>query len=107
MAEWLCSSISIGCGHPRSTASRSRWSDPTPGLPPQENTSFRARAAADHLVVEQVGRHPDQREIAEALTDDFVPGGERNEVGEPFERDRVAGVDELADRVGKTEKSTH
>ena len=64
-------------------------------------------AAADHLVVEQVGRHPDQREIAKALTDDFVPGGERNEVGEPFEGDRVAGVDELADCVGKTEKSTH
>ena len=46
-----------------STASRSRCSDPTPGLPPQENTSFCAQPASDHLVVEQVGRHPDQREI--------------------------------------------
>ena len=30
-------------GHPRSTASRNRWSDPTPGFPPQENTSLRAQ----------------------------------------------------------------
>ena len=40
MAAWECSSISIGLGQPFSTASRRRNSEPTPGLPPQENTSF-------------------------------------------------------------------
>src|SRR5581483_7807816 len=38
-----CSSSSSGAGHPFSTASRKRRSDPTPGLPPQENTSLRAQ----------------------------------------------------------------
>src|SRR5215212_1108274 len=45
MPAWLCSSISIGCGHPFSMASRKRCSEPTPGLPPYENTSRRAQPA--------------------------------------------------------------
>ena len=36
------SSSSSGRGQPFSTASRRRCSDPTPGLPPHEKTSFRA-----------------------------------------------------------------
>ena len=40
---WLCSSISSGCGQPFCTASRNRCSEPTPGLPPQQKTSFRAQ----------------------------------------------------------------
>ena len=31
-----CSSIASGTGHPCSTASRNRCSEPTPGLPPHE-----------------------------------------------------------------------
>jgi len=41
----LCSSSSSGPGQECSTASRNRCSDPTPGLPPQENTSLRAHPA--------------------------------------------------------------
>jgi hypothetical protein len=37
-----CSSSSSGEGHPFSTASLNLWSEPTPGLPPHENTSLRA-----------------------------------------------------------------
>src|SRR5829696_6342439 len=40
-----CSSSSSGRGHPLSTASRRRWSDPTPGFPPHENVSFCAQPA--------------------------------------------------------------
>jgi len=42
MAAWLCSSISMELGQPRSTASRKRWSDPTPGFPPHEKMTRRA-----------------------------------------------------------------
>ena len=45
MPAWLCSSSSSGCGQPCSTASRKRWSEPTPGLPPHENTSAFAQPA--------------------------------------------------------------
>src|SRR5215208_3242442 len=40
-----CSSSSSGRGHPFSTASRRRWSDPTPGFPPHENVSLCAQPA--------------------------------------------------------------
>ena len=43
MPAWQCSSSSSGCGQPCSTASRRRCSEPTPGLPPHEKTSFRAQ----------------------------------------------------------------
>ena len=41
----VCSSSSSDAGQSRSTASRMRCSDPTPGLPPQLNTSRRAQPA--------------------------------------------------------------
>ena len=91
-AAWLCSSISSGCGQPFSTASRKRCSEPTPGLPPHENVSLRGAPGADQLVVDDVGRHPHQVQVAPALADDLVPGGVRDEVGEALERRRVAVV---------------
>ena len=97
MAAWLCSSSSSGAGQPRSTASRMRCSDPTPGLPPQEKTSLRAAPIADHLIVEDVGRHPDQRQIAALLTNHLVPGREWDEVRESFHRHHVAILDEPSD----------
>ena len=90
IAAWLCSTISSGSGQPRSTASRSRCSDPTPGLPPHENTSLPRRPHPDHLVVNQVRSHADQSQIPAALPDDLVPRGERDQVGEAFQRDLVA-----------------
>ena len=97
MPACACSSMASGRGHSFSTASRSRCSDPTPGLPPHENISFADAAGADHLVVDDVGRHPHHRQIPALLPDDFVPGGKWNEMGEPFERQAVAVVDELLD----------
>ena len=43
MPAWLCSSSRSARGQPFSTASRKRWSEPTPGFPPHENTSLRAQ----------------------------------------------------------------
>ncbi len=40
-----CSSSSSGAGQLRSTASRKRCSEPTPGFPPHENVSLRAQPA--------------------------------------------------------------
>ena len=64
-------------------------------------------AHADHLVVEHVGRHADQREIAKALADGLVAGGVGDEVGEPLERDGVAVVEVILDRLGKADELRH
>jgi hypothetical protein len=43
------------------------------------------------------GRHPHEREVALALADDLLPGGDRDQVREAFQRDGVAVVDEVGD----------
>ena len=47
-------------------------------------------AHADELVVDQVRRHADQRQTLAALADDLMGGGMRDQVGETFQRHRVA-----------------
>ena len=64
-------------------------------------------AHPDQLVVEQVRRHSDQLELAASLAQQFMPGGERDQVGEPFERDAVAVVDERRDRILECEDLSH
>src|SRR5439155_13811205 len=51
----------------------------------------------DQLVVDDVRRHPHQRELALLLADHLVARGVRDQVRESFERDGVAVADELAD----------
>ena len=63
---------------------------------PREDHLLRA-ARTDQLVVDDVRRHPHEGEVAAALPDDLVPGGVRDEVGEPLERDGVAVVDVALD----------
>jgi len=58
-------------------------------------------AGPNHLIVDEIGRHTDQRQFRHFLPDDFVPGGKRNEMGETFEGDTVARSDEARDRVVK------
>jgi hypothetical protein len=50
-------------------------------------------AHADELIVDEVGRHPDQGEVPAALADDLVSRRERNEMGEPLHRHRIAIAD--------------
>ena len=102
ISAWLCSCSSSACGQPFSTASRSRCSEPTPGLPPHENVRRLAHAHADHLVVDEIGRHADEVQILAALPDDLVTRRERNQVREPFERNALAVAHVALDRIRKT-----
>ena len=74
-------------------ASLRRCSEPTPGLPPHEKTSLLHAAHADELVVDEIGRHADQREPFAALPDDLVARGMGNEMREALKRDGVAIAD--------------
>ena len=62
---------------------------------------LRDAARADHLVVDQIRSHADQREIAPLLTNDFVAGRKRNQVRETFQRQYVAVVDIFLNRFFK------
>jgi hypothetical protein len=44
------------------------------------------------LIVNEVGRHPDECQIAACLPDHFMGGGKRNQMGEALHRDGVAVV---------------
>ena len=48
-----------------------------------------SRAHPDHLVVDEVRRHPDEGKVPLLLADDLVRSGERDEVREALEGDRV------------------
>src|SRR5690606_3870100 len=73
---------------------------------PGEDQLLRA-ASADHLVVDQVRGHADQGQIPLALADDLVAGSEGNQVGEAFQRNGVAIIDEGVHRVLQREKFSH
>ena len=61
----------------------------------------------DHLVVDDVRRHPDQGEAADPLADDLGPGGVRDEVGEAFRRHRAPRFDVSRDGLGEFQKFGH
>ena len=73
---------------------------------PRENELCRT-AAANHLVVEQIGRHAHERQVGYPLTDDLVPGGKRNQVSEAFERDCLPWPHVACDGVSKGRELTH
>ena len=56
-------------------------------------------AGGDHLVVDEIGREPAERQVAAALADDLVPRREADEVGEALDDDGVAVVDVRGDGV--------
>jgi hypothetical protein len=67
------------------------------GIASPGKNQFPDEAHSDHLVVENIGRHADQGEIAAILADDFMARGKGDEVRESFEGDGVAIVDEPGD----------
>src|SRR5262245_45880405 len=107
MAAWECSSIASGCGQPFSTASRRRWSEPTPGLPPPGEHELRSAAHADELVVEEIGRHLDEGEATPLLADHLVAGRIGDEMGEPLHRHGIAVPDAVLHRLGKGQETRH
>jgi hypothetical protein len=68
------------------------------GIAAPREHQLRRGAAADHLVVDQIRRHPDQREIRQPLPDDFMAGRKRDEVREALERDARAPRSHIARR---------
>ena len=62
---------------------------------------------ADHLVKEEIRRETDEDEIRQALSDDFVTGRKRNQMGEPLHGDAVTVMDERLDGLGKCQNLCH
>jgi hypothetical protein len=61
-------------------------------------------AAADHLIVEDVGRHPDELEVRAPLANGFVTGSERDQMREALECDPVLVADDFLDALGERYK---
>jgi len=77
------------------------------GIAAPREDEFARAPHADELVVDQVGRHADQRKVAPALPDDLMAGGEGDQVGEPFHGHGVAVADVFRNRVGKCKEAWH
>src|SRR5665213_488777 len=68
------------------------------GIPaPREHQPIN-RPHADELVIDQIGRHPIQRQMPALLADDFMRGGKRYQVSEAFHGHAVAVAYTLLDR---------
>ena len=68
---------------------------------------MRGAARPDELVVDQVGRHADEGEIAPPLPDDLVARREGDQVGEAFECDGVAVADQPRHRLRQRHDLRH
>ena len=64
------------------------------GVAAPREDQLRGAARTDELVVDDVRRHADQRQITAPLADDLVPGRERDQMGEALQRHGVAVVDQ-------------
>ena len=70
---------------------------------PREHEPRRA-AGADQLIVDDVRRHPHERQVATLLPNHLVARGERNQVGEALHGDGVAIMDGLRHGLVKAAK---
>ncbi len=73
------------------------------GVPEPREDELPGAAGGHHLVVHQVRGQPGQGQVAPALADDLVPGRERDEVGEPLDRDQVPVMDVGGDGLRQRE----
>jgi hypothetical protein len=64
-------------------------------------------AHADQLVVDQVRRHPDQRQILPALADHLVAGRMGDQVRESLQGDSIAVLQQLGDGLPEREQLCH
>jgi hypothetical protein len=60
------------------------------GITAPRKNQLSSATRADQLVAYQIGRQSHQREITTSLPNYFVARGERDQMGEPLERDHVA-----------------
>ena len=73
---------------------------------PGEDHLFSA-ARANHLIVDDIRGHADQRQVTLLLADHFVTGGKRNQVGKTFHGHGGAVLDVARYRVMQAEKLGH
>jgi hypothetical protein len=73
---------------------------------PREDEALH-EAGPDQLVVEQIRRHPDQRQLADPLADDLVAGRKRDQMREPLHGDAVARAHQPAHGVVQGEEIAH
>ncbi|MCY1182051.1 hypothetical protein D9M73_225900 [compost metagenome] len=73
---------------------------------PGEN-QFAGATGTDQLIVDQVRSHTYQGQLFLALTNDFMPGGSRNQVREAFEGDTVTVMDKLLHGIVEREDFSH
>ncbi len=90
--QWLVRDVALDPAADRAEPTDARVAEPA-------EHELRRHAAGDHLVVDEVGREPRERQVAATLADDLVARREPDEVGEALDRDRVAIPHELRDGV--------
>src|SRR5579884_525408 len=64
-------------------------------------------ADTNHLVVDDVGSHPDQLEIPPSLAKHLLPCRERDQVCESLECHRITVVNQLSDRGRQAGQLSH
>ena len=73
---------------------------------PREHKFFGA-AHADHLIVDQIRRHADQRQATTLLANDLVACRERDQMCEALHGEGIAIVDVLGDRIMQRQELSH
>src|ERR1700756_808081 len=69
------------------------------GISAPGKNKFSDTSGTDQLVINQIRRHTNQRQVPFALSNDFVPRRERNEMREAFECNRIAVANEFMNRL--------
>ena len=72
---------------------------PDAGIAAPRKDQLRHATGADQLIVNQIRGHADERQIAAALTDDLVTGGEWNQVSEALQSHNVTVANHFLDRL--------
>ena len=60
-------------------------------------------ACRDHLIVDQIRRHPNQRQVAQVLANDLMSSGKTDEGSKAFYGNRHPVMDILGDRLFQRE----
>ena len=76
---------------------------PDPGVAAPRERQRAGAAGADHLVVDEVGRHADQVKVFPPLPDEFVARGERDQVREALHGHALAVADVPRERFREIE----
>ena len=93
-----------GCKRRRFRASANRVQRADTRVAEPAEDQLRGAPCGNHLVVDQIGRHARQRQVAALLSNDLVPCGKRDAVRESFDGHRIAVVHMRGDRRAHVHK---